>query len=94
MQNKQRHPNRLDFFRRRMMFSTSHVAHLLGHREASTFREFERGERLPSLPNAFRLSVILRVPVEFLYPDLYDQLKKDVRAEEETMAKPQQQPLF
>jgi DNA-binding XRE family transcriptional regulator len=80
---KQRHQNRLDFFRRRMMFTTSHVAHLLGHRNTATFREFERGERLPSLINAFRLGIILRVPVEFLFPDLYDDLKNDIRAEEE-----------
>ena len=76
------------------MFSTSHVAHLLGHRETSTFREFERGERLPSLVNAFRLGIILRIPVEFLFPDLYDGLKGEIRAEEERMAQPEQQPLF
>jgi len=76
------------------MFSTSHVARLLGHRDTSTFREFERGERLPSLVNAFRLSVILRVPVEFLFPDLYDGLKHEIRAQEEHMAQPEQPPLF
>lgn len=76
------------------MFATSHVAHLLGHRDTATFREFERGERLPSLINAFRLGIILRVPVEFLFPALYDGLKNGIRAEEEKMAQPTQQPLF
>ena len=76
------------------MFSTSHIAHLLGHREPSTFREFERGERLPSLANAFRLGVILRVPVEFLFPDLYDELRNKIRAEEDKLATPEQQTLF
>ena len=94
MQNKQRHQNSLDCYRRRMTFSTSHVARLLGHHDTSTFREFERGERLPSLVNAFRLGIILRVPVEFLFPDLYDGLKNEIRAEEEKMAQPTQQPLF
>jgi DNA-binding XRE family transcriptional regulator len=94
MQNKQRQQNRLDLYRRRMTFSTSHIAHLLGHRDTATFREFERGERLPSLINAFRLGIILRVPVEFLFPDLYDGLREDIRAREEKMAQPAQQPLF
>jgi transcriptional regulator with XRE-family HTH domain len=66
-----------------MMFSTEHVARLLGHQDTATFRKFERGERLPTLVNAFRLGIILRVPVEFLFPDLYDSIKNEIRAEEE-----------
>lgn len=72
------------------MVSSSRIAHLLGHRESSTFREFERGERLPSLVNAFRLGIILRVPVEFLFPDLYDELKNKIRVEEERLSQPEQ----
>jgi transcriptional regulator with XRE-family HTH domain len=94
MQNKQRHKNQIEAYRRRMMFSTGHVAHLLGHGDTSTYRDFERGERLPSLVNAFRLGIILRVPLEFLFPDLYDELKKSIRDEEERLAAPVQQPLF
>lgn len=93
-QNKQRHQNQLDFYRRRMRFSPSHIAHLLGHQDASTLSDYERGDRLPSLTNAFSLGIILRVPVEFLYPQLYDTLRSGIRAEEERMAQPQQQPLF
>ena len=77
-----------------MRFNTSHVAHLLGHRDSSAFREFERGDRLPSLVNALRLGIILRIPVEFLYGELYDGLKAEIRAEEERLAVPEQQPLF
>jgi transcriptional regulator with XRE-family HTH domain len=94
MQDQQQNKNRLDFYRRRMHFSTPYVAHLLGHQNTSAFREFERGERLPSLASAFRLGIILRVPVEFLFPDLYDGLKNAIRSEEERMAQPRQQPLF
>jgi hypothetical protein len=46
------------------------------------------------LVNAFRLGIILRVPVEFLFPELYDRLRHGIRAEEEQMARPEQQPLF
>jgi transcriptional regulator with XRE-family HTH domain len=93
-QNKQQHQNRLDEFRRRMGFSPSHVALLLGHKDASTLSDYERGERLPSLVNAFRLSIILRVPVEFLFPGDYEQLRNTIRATEERLGEPTQATLF
>ena len=86
--------NRLDYFRRRMRFSTSHVGHLLGHKDSSTYCDYERGDRIPTLVNAFRLSVIFRTPVEFLFPSLYDSLRDAIRAEEERLTAPQQPVLF
>ena len=77
-----------------MTFSTSHVARLLGHQDTSTLSDYERGDRLPSLTNAFRLGIILRVPVEFLFASVYDTLREQIRAEEERLAAPQQQALF
>ena len=77
-----------------MRFTTSHVARLLRHKDASTLSDYERGERLPSLVNALRLGIILRVPVEFLFPDLYDRLREDIRAEEEYLARPEQLTLI
>ncbi|HEX3822674.1 MAG TPA: helix-turn-helix transcriptional regulator [Candidatus Sulfotelmatobacter sp.] len=77
-----------------MRFTTSHVAHLLGHKDTSTLSDYERGERLPSLTNALRLGIILRVPVEFLFPTLYDGTREQIRAEEERLAQPIQPTLF
>lgn len=97
MQKKQtskRKPNSLDIYRRRMRFSQRHVAYLLGHRDSSAWSNYERGERLPSLENALRLGVILRVPVEFLFYALHDDLRSQIRAEEERLAQPTQQTLF
>ena len=94
MQNKTRKINNIDIYRRRMRFSTRHVARLLGDRDVSRLSKYERGERLPGLRNAFRLGIILRVPVEFLFPLLYDSLRDQVRAEEERMAQPTQATLF
>jgi len=94
MQQESKIKNRLDYFRRRMRFSTSHIGHLLGHKDSSTYCDYERGDRLPSLVNAFRLSVILRTPVEFLFPSLYDSLRDSIRAEEERLAVPIQAVLF
>jgi len=87
-QHKRRYVTRLEYFRLRRKFSTAHVAHLLGHKDASTLDDYERGDRRPSLVNAFRLSVILRTPVEFLFPALYDALREQIRAEEERMIRP------
>jgi transcriptional regulator with XRE-family HTH domain len=93
-QNKQQHHNMLDHFRRRMRFTAAHVADLLGHQDASALSDYERGEHTPSLANALRLGIILRVPVEFLFPALYDGLRNEIRAEEERLAAPQQATLF
>ena len=93
-QTKTKHQNRLDYFRRRMRFSTSHIGHLLGHKDSSTYCDYERGDRMPTLVNAFRLSAILRTPVEFLFPSLYDGLRDAIRAEEERLAIPKQAVLF
>jgi transcriptional regulator with XRE-family HTH domain len=93
-QNKHQHQNRLDHFRRRMRFSPAHVARLLGQRDSSALSDYERGEHTPSLFNALRLGIILRVPVEFLFPVLYDELRNQIRAHEEHLAAPEQPTLF
>jgi transcriptional regulator with XRE-family HTH domain len=93
-QDKQQHQNMLDHFRRRMGFTAAHVARLLGQQDASALSDYERGEHTPSLANALRLGIILRVPVEFLFPALYDGLRNEIRAHEERLAAPQQPTLF
>ena len=93
-QNEHKKQNSVDTYRRRMGFSTGHVGRLLGHKDASTLSDYVRGERLPSLANAFRLGIILRVPVEFLFPALYDGLRSQIRAEEDELARSTQQTLF
>jgi transcriptional regulator with XRE-family HTH domain len=77
-----------------MRFSQRYVARLLGHKNSSAWSIYERGERLPSLANALRLGIILRIPVEFLFYSLHDQLREHIRAEEERIAQPNQQVLF
>jgi transcriptional regulator with XRE-family HTH domain len=80
-QHKQQ--NQIDMYRRRMGFSPRQTARLLGHKNVSVLSSYERGGRMPALVNAFRLSIILRVPVEFLFPSLYDALREQIRAEED-----------
>jgi transcriptional regulator with XRE-family HTH domain len=77
-----------------MRFSMRQVSHLLGHKGTSALSDYERGERLPSLENALRLGIILRVPVEFLFYALHDTFRNQIRAEEERLSVPVQQSLF
>jgi hypothetical protein len=49
---------------------------------------------MPGLETALQLEVILRTPVAFLFPSLYDDLRKAIRAEEEQFAGFGQQSLF
>jgi len=93
-QNPKRKHNHLDVYRRRLSFSSRQVAALLGHQTTSTLSNYERGERLPGLVNALRLAIILRVPIEFLFPILYEELREEIRALEELAGKPVQRELF
>ena len=77
-----------------MGFTQEHVAHLLGHRDASMISHYEHGRALPPLMVALSLEIIYRVPVAFLFPEVYDDQKRDIREEEERLAVPHQAALF
>jgi transcriptional regulator with XRE-family HTH domain len=93
-QDKHQNQNSLFIYRRRMGFSQKHVARLLGFRDTSMLSRYEHGRSVPPLPVALSLGIVLRVPVEFLFPALYEQLRNAIRAEEEHMTKPVQPTLF
>ncbi len=82
--------NNLILYRRRMGFKQKQVARLLGHRDTSMISHYEHGRALPPLAVALGLEIIYRVPVAFLFPRMYDELKKQIRAKEEYMAIGQQ----
>jgi DNA-binding XRE family transcriptional regulator len=82
-QSKQKNKNSLVLYRRRMGFSQKAVARLLGHKDATLLCMYERGRMLPPLAAALALGIILRVPVEFLFPGFYDELKGHIRQQEE-----------
>jgi transcriptional regulator with XRE-family HTH domain len=79
---KQKH-NNLVLYRRRMGFSQKQVSRLLGQSDSSMVSHYEHGRAMPPLAVALSLEIIYRVPVAFLFPSLYDQLKLTIRAEEE-----------
>jgi DNA-binding XRE family transcriptional regulator len=80
--SKHKNKNSLVIYRRRMGFSQKTVARLLGHKDATLLCMYERGRILPPLAAALGLGIILRVPVEFLFPGLYDEMKSHIRAQE------------
>ena len=92
--DKHQNQNSLFIYRRRMGFSQKHVARLLGFRDTSMLSRYEHGRSMPPLPMALSLGIVLRVPIEFLFPALYEQLRNAIRTEEERMAKPIQPTLF
>jgi transcriptional regulator with XRE-family HTH domain len=66
-----------------MKFSQERVARLLGHWDSSTLCKYESGQLLPGLTAALQLGIILRIPIEFLFPELYNELQRRIRTQEE-----------
>ena len=77
-----------------MGFTQKDVARLLGHRDASMVSHYEHNRALPPLLVALSLEIIYRTPVAFLFPAMYNELKRQIRQQEETTAAPGQRPLF
>lgn len=74
-----------------MGFTQKQVARLLGRRDTSTVAHYEHGRSLPPLKVALSLEIILRVPVAFLFPSLYDETRLRIRQAEEKFAGGQRQ---
>jgi transcriptional regulator with XRE-family HTH domain len=81
--SRAKYPNRLWRYRRRLGLSQQDVADLIGYLTPSDISKFEHGERLPSLVMALKLEIVYRVPVAFLFPDLYVRLRELIRVKEE-----------
>lgn len=77
-----------------MGYSQRYVADLLGHKSHAALSLYEHGVLLPKLTTALKLEIILRTPVAFLFPDLYDSLKNEIRGQEDGLAGFGQQSLF
>jgi transcriptional regulator with XRE-family HTH domain len=64
--------NRLMLYRKRMGLSQKQVASILGLTNLATLSHYERGTSRPSLQRALGLEIVYRVPVAFLFPELYE----------------------
>lgn len=85
--------NDLVQYRKRMRFTQPAVARLLGWKNIKGLCELESGRAIPTLTTAFKLSIIYRVPIEFLYRQFYERLRSEIRTRELTLVPLGQQPL-
>jgi DNA-binding XRE family transcriptional regulator len=80
-----KYKNNLARYRRRWRINQRQILQLMGEGERIRLWDIESGRSLPSLKTALKLSVILRVPVEFLYQDLYIETRERIRKREAYM---------
>lgn len=74
-----KYKNQLYLARRKRRLTRKQVASLLGYTGTSAIARHERGLTLPPLSIALMLEIIYRVPVAFLYPDVYKSLHDRLR---------------
>jgi len=79
-------PNDLLRYRERLGLTQQHVAAVLGLQDSAVISKLERQQRLPRLETALKLSVMYRVPVEFLFSDLYKQIRLETRTREDEIS--------
>ena len=77
--------NRLTLYRKRMRLSQKQVAAILGLSNATVLSHYERDKYRPSLERALALEIIYRVPVAFLFPELYEGIRAEIRDKESRM---------
>ena len=71
-QTRSKHPNTaLLRARRRRGFARKQVSWLLGHGGPQVIAQYERGEKLPSIQNAIRLSLVYGCDLEEMFPENY-----------------------
>ena len=58
--------------------SAKAVASLLGNRDTGPLSRYESGDRVPSLMTVLKLEAIYRVPVRFLFFDLYLRAERQI----------------
>jgi transcriptional regulator with XRE-family HTH domain len=68
-----------------MGFTQRQVAEILGYHSSTDLSHYEHGRKVPSLVTALKLEVVYRVPVAFLFPELYHELKDQLRDREERL---------
>jgi transcriptional regulator with XRE-family HTH domain len=74
--------NSLMLYRKRMQLSQKKVAWILGLKNVSVLSNYERGTSRPSLDRALGLEIVYRVPVAFLFPELYEEIRAKIRERE------------
>jgi transcriptional regulator with XRE-family HTH domain len=74
--------NQLRKYRRARGLNQRQAARVLGLADPSSLSFWERGSRLPSVKNMFRLAALYRTLVDALYSDALRMIREDVRRRE------------
>jgi transcriptional regulator with XRE-family HTH domain len=75
-------PNQVRRYRRMRGLRIVDVGKMLGLRCPVHVSHWEKGRKLPSLRNAFKLSVAISAPVEILFAELYNEVRSNIRSVE------------
>jgi len=85
--------NDLLHYRKRMRFTQMQVMSILGWKNRKGLCQIESGVVVPTLATAFKLAIIYRVPVEFLFRAMYESLRDQIRRKEQALIPVGQQAL-
>lgn len=72
-------PNQVRYYRRKQNLSLKQVTLAAGLESAAHLAHWEKGRKTPTLRNALKLSIVIQCPVEVLFFDLYDSLRREIR---------------
>jgi DNA-binding XRE family transcriptional regulator len=70
--------NQIRRYRKKRYLRQRDVTKILGIKDTTDLYRWETGQKMPSLINALKLSVALQCPVELLFFDHYDQVRKEL----------------
>ncbi|MHB8579167.1 MAG: helix-turn-helix transcriptional regulator [Ignavibacteriaceae bacterium] len=76
-------PNLLRKYRRASGLKQQDVAKILGIKGSSRISRWEKGECIPTMVNALKLSILYRVMVDSLFIDLLRNLREETQKDEE-----------
>ena len=76
-----------------MRFTQLQVLNILGWKNKKGLCQIESGNVIPTLTTAFKLAIIYRVPVEFLFATIHKALRHQIRNKEQALAPVGQQAL-
>ena len=79
--------NYLWTYRKKIGLSQKRVAYFLGLNGTNDLSRWEHGVKAPNLVNVLKLEIVYRIPVAFLFGDLYERIKKEIRGREEKLKK-------
>ena len=68
-----------------MGLTQTQVAKLLGSKTHKSVGRMEMGKASPSLRTALKLAALYRAPVDFLFRQLYMQLRDEIRIKEQQL---------